>query len=835
MLSSYLPQVVELWALGIIVLLMIRLWFWQPRDFFGRLWHKEFILLGISLIVGYLYGMVGETSLQEPLVLNQVEVRGVLETWGQTEGKAVGVFTVEELAGNPGTEPKSVSVTSSANSVNVGQLKREIEGRQFRLTVYTDKEGKLPDFWNRVQPGDGLNFSARLERLKPSGTSGGFDARLYYSVRGLSGTLTARSDARLISLGKPPLTWRIRQRVTQILQQQWTPQDTGVLEGILFGDAGGIPPDVEEQYKITGVLHVFAASGSNVAFVLALAWGLLRFLPQSIRIAGTILALVVYAGLCGDNPPIVRATVLGIAVLLGRLGRGKVSSFRWLFFAALGLFLHNPLVLQDIGFQLSFAAAWGIMVLVPRFQKGPYLQKLPTLVRTAVATTLAAQLATLPLLISAFHRLSLIGFLTNLFILVLLGSVLELGLLGVLFSFSLWLAIPLFQVSLWLLQMSNGILEELARLPWADVWVLQPGWAFMPLWYGGLAVWLQGWEKGWFVFRVWERKLYYWIGKGSQSREQKAPDDVRGKAWNTIKAWSINKYWLENRVLATRGLFLVLLLLLLWSPWSAGDLEVTFLDVGQGDALLIRTPNQHVFLVDAGPKSDRFDAGERIVLPYLLQNRIPHLEALFITHEDMDHIGGARAILNNIPVDWVGIPEVGERLTNPEWQKGLPPGLLAETGRFKTLKTGDRVELDTGVRLEVLAPKEVLAGTHSDSNNNSLVLRLNYEGQSVVLSADMEQEEMNEIEESLGKGGWDADFYKEPHHGSRFSLVRPLLDSLNPKAVFISVGKNSFGHPSAEVLRYWADRHIPLYRTDEDGTIRLRLNKHGAEISTGRK
>src|SRR5665648_1064165 len=143
----------------------------------------------------------------------------------------------------------------------------------------------------------------------------------------------------------------IRQQVRSRLQA-WDSQETGVLEGIFFGDSSRIPASVQERYKVTGVLHVFAASGSNVAFVLGLSWMLLSFLPKHIRISGTILILLLYAALCGGNAPIVRATVLGIVVLLGRLGRGQVATLRWLFFAAVGLFIQNPLILQDLGFQL---------------------------------------------------------------------------------------------------------------------------------------------------------------------------------------------------------------------------------------------------------------------------------------------------------------------------------------------------------------------------------------------------------------------------------------------------------------------------------------------------
>ncbi len=814
--GAYLPEQVRLWAFGVLVLLGVRLVSWRPRDFFGRVFRPEIFLLGASLLLGFVYGGLADRTLAEPIALDQVRIVGRIQDWNISEDKIVGILRVEEGVG--GTSKEAVDVLADPL---VG-----LNGQNYRLTVYADRLGQIPGEWKRVQPGDLVSFFARLERPKSVGTHGAFDLRLYYAVRGLSGTLSAQGDVVLLSAGESSLTWKIRQQVRSRLQA-WDSEETGVLEGIFFGDSSRIPAAIQERYKVTGVLHVFAASGSNVAFVLGFSWMVLGFLPKQIRIGGTVAVLLLYAELCGGNAPIVRATVLGIVVLLGRLGRGKVASLRWLCFAAAALFVHNPLIIRDLGFQLSFAAAWGLVVLTPRILNGKWLERLPKLLRFAVAGTLAAQIATLPLLISAFHRLSLIGLFANVFILVILGSVLEVGLIGVILSFSGWLSAPFFQASLWLLAGTNTILTMLAELPYADVWVLNPGHLFWIIWYGAIGSVLWGKER--VVFIVKGRVLQ--LGRGLRTSVAKLMERcplrirvVLQRCWVAM---------LTRTRFRERTAVILFIVLCLWSPWnSQNDLEVVMIDVGQGDAILIRTPKKQAILLDAGPRSERFDAGERIVLPYLLQSRIRHLDALLITHEHQDHIGGARAVLANIPTDWVGIPAVGEHFDNEEWQEGLPFELLNQSKRLRTLQAGDRIELDSGAWLDVLGPAEVLKGTHSDPNNNSLVLKLNYLGQSVLLTADTEQEEMEEILET----GVDLEtsILKVPHHGSRFSLYRPLLDAIHPYAVGISVGKNTFGHPSPEILRYWEERHIPVYRTDEHGTIQFRLSERGVEILPGR-
>lgn len=802
-MGAYVPAQGHLWMLGILILLGLRLIFWHPRDFFGKLFRPEIPILAVSLVVGFIYGALAETILPEPLNLDRAEVIGCLQDWNIYKDKAVGIIRIE---------------------------KGELKGQSYRLSVYADKQGEISNEWKRVQPGDQLMFQGHLERPKVLGTPGGFDQRLYYGVRGLSGTVYAQGDVLLLSAGEPGLTWGIRQSVRERLLI-WNPEETGVLEGILFGDSSQISQTIQETYKITGVLHVFAASGSNVAFVLGLSWLLLCFLPEKIRVLGTISALILYAALCGGNAPIVRATILGGALLLGRLGRGKVAALRWLFFAALGLFVHNPLIIQDLGFQLSFLAAWGIMVLTPKIASMKMLAFLPALFRLPVATTLAAQWATLPLLIAAFHRVSFIGIVANVIVLFILGSVLEVGLMGAVLSFSALMSVPLFQVSLWLLQGTNTMLEMLAKLPYADAWILNPGPLFWLFWYGEIGIILWGKERALFTLQV--KWIYY--RRGLVVFASKLAELCPGELGRVLKRWLINLSF--NPGIEKRRSFvwvgIVLTVLLLWSPWNGRNgLEVVMIDVGQGDSLLILTPEDHAVLIDAGPRGETFDAGERVVLPYLLNRGTGHLNALLITHEDKDHIGGVRAVLKTIPTDWIGVPDVGERLENDEWQQGLPLGLSRESEKLRKLKAGDRIELGSEVWLDVLGPTRILEGTHSDSNNNSLIVKLNYLGRSVILTGDMEEEEMAEVFES--GANIDGDIFKVPHHGSRFSLYTPWLDKIKPEAVMISVGKNSFGHPSQEVLDYWEERHIPICRTDKQGTVRLLLGPHGIEIIPGR-
>ncbi|NLP43354.1 MAG: DNA internalization-related competence protein ComEC/Rec2 [Peptococcaceae bacterium] len=819
---------VRLFLLAFFALMLFRLWLiWKPEDFYGRIVKPEILLLIAGVIAGFIYGMPADKYIAEPLNLTNIEAEGKLIHWQIDQDLLRGTFEIQNL--KLATEKAKDTVESQISAA-------DFSGKKYILRVYPNSEGHWAQGWLKVKPGDTLKLSGKLEQPKPPGTAGEFDFTLYNAVRGLSGSITARGDVTVLVEGKATFTWVLRQQLRDTLNSYW-PEQTGVLEGILFGDDSGIPKEVLDMYKATGVMHVFAASGANVAFVLALGWAAFFFLPKKLRILATMVVIILYAILCQGNPPILRATILGLAVLFGMLGKGRISALRWLIFAALLLFFINPLYLRDTSFLLSFAATWGMIVLAPKIQKNDWIRKLPQPLQTALAVTLAAQIATFPLLIDVFHRVSLIGLLTNVFILFVLGAVLQLGLVG---TALLWLPIlPLafFQAACWLLQISDLILNFCARLPFAYYWVLNPGWVFWLLWYSYLAVMLLGKEKVWFIARVQFRRL--------RNFGKKLLTNVFGQQLGQ-KTVSFRKF--QTKILNFKGLRLffklavskniglisaiVLILALLLLPTVGKDrLVVTFIDVGQGDCILLETRTEKL-LVDTGPKSGNFDAGERVLVPYLMEKRIASLDMLFLSHEDGDHVGGAPYLIANIPTARVAVPEVGDRLNSEEWREAIPLKSLADAGKLLRLKAGDRLLFNSGLEVEVLAPVEVLEGTPSDSNNNSLVLLLTYNNRKILLTGDMEIEQMRRIADRGAK--WDADFIKIPHHGSAGSLDPYWFDQTNPQAVFIQVGRNSFGHPTSKVLQYWQERDIPVYRTDLHGTVSLVIDRKGCSIVPGR-
>ncbi|MDR1605164.1 MAG: ComEC/Rec2 family competence protein [Gracilibacteraceae bacterium] len=749
---------------------------WRPQSFWAYARRPLVLFLVLGFLAGFLCGVGAPRLLAPPLALARAPVEGrLLDWWVETDGGR-GVIRLSGPAGADGGA---------------------MVGRVYDLRVW----GETAAGWTDLTPGDIISFSGDILQPEPPRGGGDFDAPLYYAVRGLSGKITARSAAAVVQDGRPPPTWLLRLEVRRWVETHW-PGREGVLEGILFGQTARLSAEDAERYKITGVYHVFAASGSNVAFVMALAWAVCFFLPRPARVLAVWGAVIFYALLCSGNPPILRASLLGSVVLLGRLGTGRVSGLRWLALTAAGLFALNPLYLKDISFLFSYGATWGILVVTPVLARRPWLSQCPPALRAAVLISVGAQLAITPLLLLVFQRLSLIGIVANAVVLFLLGAVLELGLLGML---TLWLpplAYAFYQAAVWLVALADALLALLARTPAGYVWVVHPGLWFYIVWYAWLFWLVSDREKLAFCLRIQARRLPALPGR----REGPAPAPAGAGGSGPRRGPLV---------------LLLVLLLLLWSPWQGRTgLEVTFLSVGQGDCILVRTARETI-LIDTGPRGERRDAGEDIIMPYLLRQGIRRLDFIFLSHEDIDHSGGLPFLLNNMPVDSLALPEVGARLRLPGWESVLSQAAASPLPpeRIMYYKAGDELTFASGLRVSVAGPAEILDAEES-GNEHSLVFYLTYAGYTVLFTGDMGLPQM----ETLRARGYiqPADFIKIPHHGSKNSQDAAWWDRFAPRAVFIQVGaNNTFGHPAAEVTDYWAERGVPLYRNDTQGTIRL--------------
>lgn len=599
----------------------------------------------------------------------------------------------------------------------------------------------------------------------------------------------------------------LKARAHQVINRILPEPHAALLNGILLGIETGIPRDLYDDFNATGTSHIIVISGSNISLVVAI----LLLLGQKVfgKRYATIIAtvgVVLYTIMVGADASVVRAAIMG-GIYVGAIyfGRGN-HTLNALFVAGLLMTLINPLTLWDVGFQLSFMATWGLIVLVPLLEGGAarflghalsaeQAGGVADLMNEALLVTIAAQIMTAPLTLYQFQRFSAVSLLANLLVVPVQPLVMIFGGLAAVAGL---IFLPLGQIVGWLawlpLAWTLTIVRWTARFSWAQLEI--PG---LPFWLLSLTYLTLG-------AAVW------WL---HQPAENWARTTLHGSDLRRSTAVTLG------------GLSLVAILV-----WSAahnlpdGRLHVAFLDVGQGDAIFITTPNGRQVLIDGGPSSTQLTQGLGQQMPFWDHS----LDLIVNTHPDMDHLGGLVEILGRYKVDTVLVSDAASTSAfYQEWNHRLEANGQAPILAWQ----GMALQLDEGVQALILNPGPASLPAEAP-NNHSIVFKLTMGQISFLLPGDIEAE----VERALVASSpldLRATVLKSPHHGSKTSSSDAFLAAVAPQIVVVSVGKdNPFGHPSPEVLQRYIDHSLPILRTDEYGTLEFSTDGERLWVETKR-
>lgn len=620
-------------------------------------------------------------------------------------------------------------------------------------------------------------------QLWPPGTSDRFSYADYLARQGV---FSVMSGAILVPLneraGFAPLLWLadLRDAARQQIQAGLPEPQAGLLVGILLGDESTLDPELREDFSIAGASHIIAISGFNMALVGGFALALMQRAGfRRAYAAWAALALIwVYALFVGGGPSVVRAAAMSSLLLVAPLLRRRTYLPASLAFAALLLSMQEPRMLYDLGFQLSFAAVLGMALLVePLTIVLSRVLTMPGLswLREPLSATLAAQIATLPVLVAHLGMISLAALPVNLLILGVQPLILMAGALAVLIALLLpVLAQPLFWVLLLPLLWTTSVVRFFAGLPLAVVpfeldgrWLLLLGVALTT------AMLLRTARP-----RLWQRLL---------------------ELVNRRGLW-----WVSGGGAAA---YVVLALAFAWSR-PDGLLHIWWLDVGHSHAVLIQTPSGAQILVDGGRQPTRLLAALGDRLPFYDRR----LELLILTHSDEQDFAALVDVAQRYEIGLFasnGQSNIGERFQRLD-------SLLAETPRV-VLTAGYALDFGDGARLEVLHPRR-LPRPGTPLGDDALVLRLSYGEVSILLTSDLSRAG----QETLLDTGQDlnAAVLALPQHGRARSLDLALVEAVRPQVVVVQAdAANRQGDPDADVLALLAG--LPLFRTDTQGAVQF--------------
>ena len=797
-----------------------------PASRFGVPLLALVLFLLASAFIGVLLPLVRRSP--APALVSAVVLLGMVRVGASVDSGPSSLAAYHEV---PDVEVRGVVVSDPEWAGRATRLRMRVDG--IRLDghwketsdeiLVVVRESLI--FWNQrdwpaFRYGDRLSLRGTLE---PPPVLDEFDYPAYLARQGI-GTVMSFPQVTFLEQDQGVAFYRwlyaARQRMAESLARVVPEPQASLGQALLLGLGDNIPEDLVDDFRATGTSHILAISGLHVGILLGVGLGLSQWLfgrRRQIYLLSPLLLMWLYALISGMSPSVTRAAIMGTVYLTALFFGRPRSVLPALAFAAAVMVAVSPSVLWSVSFQLSFAAMAAIAALAEpisrrlrslydwRLGDGGVLSPILVAVTYIVAMSIAAIVATLPLVVFYFQEFSLVGLPTTLLVLPALPFVLvshaATALVGLLSSF--W-AYPLGSFAWVTTAYVTGLVGLMAQLPGAAVETEHVGSLFVWAYYGVFVAAYAG-----ISFRL---QILQWLRRFAEPLRSSRL--LRGGAsmWLVVPTVSLAALlWIAATVL----------------PDSR--LRVAFVDVGQGDAVFVATPSGQQILVDGGPDPQG-------MVHYLGEN-LPFwdrtIELVVLTHPHSDHVTGLIEVMRRYKV--LRVLERRVEYDTPEY-RAWRRAVAEEGAEVIQATSGQTIAVGDGVRAEVLnPPAALLRGTESDVDNSSVTLRIVFDEVSFLLTGDMFRRAETKVA-ALGSRV-QSDVLKVSHHGSRSSSSAEFLDTVRPVAAVISVGEsNRFSHPHAEVIE-GLQRRLPaghLFLTSERGTIQFVTDGQRLQVKTKR-
>lgn len=646
-----------------------------------------------------------------------------------------------------------------------------------------------------LAPGQTFNVKGILKDPPISTNENAFDYQIYLRRNHISWILWA-DKLELVDEGFTPNILQaikiIRLHGIHHIETYFSEETVPLAIALIFGSSDFISADLMDDYRELGIIHLLAISGLHISIIVAIIYFLLLRVGVTREKSLMILlfCLPVYSILAGASPSVIRSVLMTMLIIVGKRW-GEFFSIKTVDAISITFLLYvftSPYAIYHIGFQLSFLVTYTLLISSPYLLKR-YSHPLSLLFATSLLSTVCSA----PLLLYYFFEFSLISVVVNI-IYIPLFNIVILPFLLLVFILSLFIKdffTPFLHLLNVIIVLTNTLTEKIAGLPWNTVVLGRPANLYCAVYLCGIYL----------FFTLWEKEKRGFIQKA-------------GLIFFPILLFT-GQFFLQQ-----------------FNPNG----EITFIDVGQGDAIYIRLPfGRGNYLIDTGgnvqwqelnewqKKEKPFDVGRDVVVQFLKSKGVTKLDKLIITHGDADHAGGAEAVLKNIKVRELVLPD---RLKYSEFEKELIEKVKKEKISLRFVHQGDSWSTSQE-RFLILAPQEK---TIMEGNNASIVLYTNLGGQRWLFTGDLEKEGENLLMEKYPT--LSVDVLKAGHHGSKSSTTEPFIKQMKPKIAVISVGENNrFKHPHTEVIARLEKHNIHIMRTDTSGAITYTFAKKTGTFS----
>lgn len=653
------------------------------------------------------------------------------------------------------------------------------------------------NFYKTILPGNSLYVEGIFLKGRERRNPGEFDYNSYLNSKGIPGILICNEgdSINIVSTGYDifgSLIFAARKSIDSRLHELFEPETAGLLRGLLLADRSEIDFELKTQFINSGVIHVLAVSGLHVGYILLIFLFMFGRFNIYLRTLLMSIGLLSFMFITGVPPSVFRATVMALVIMLAFLSNRSTNIINSISLAALIILLFDPKEIYNPGFQLSFSAVLSIAIIFPIIEKEVNRLKITnSIIRGIIlfiGVSLSAQIGTLPFTLAYFGKLSVVALFANLIVIPAIGIVIAITFASLFLSLlSLTLASYFTVINDLIVSFLFSVISYTGSMAYSFIWI--PDYSFTDA----------------IIFYIIIFLLAYII-KNSIRWQTKLLITILTTA-NIIYLSSID----DKDLLPDN------------------QLSIMMIDVGQGDAILVKFPNNQTALIDAGDVNPFFDNGERIIIPLLRHLGIKKVDYGFISHLDADHYGGFLSLL------YYGmITEIFKPLPDSSDKDIRLERFLTRLNVNVNYYTKEFYELG-GSKLYILNDDKDDFYNSLSSNDKSGMMKLVFGDISILFTGDAEKKAEQFYLDKYGHF-LDVDVLKVAHHGSKTSSIEPFLEVVTPELSLISAGlKNKFNHPSDEVIDRLSYFGSEIFRTDESGALLFYSNGKKLEHINWRK